>query len=58
MAGLYGPMEARDDAQMILLARVSLSATALLQGAQATSAPVDNLVLKRCLKLYPRLFST
>ena len=58
MAGLFGPMEARDDAQMILLARVSLSATALLQGAQATSAPVDNLVIKVVIKLYPRLSST
>ena len=58
MAGLSSPMEARDDAQMILLARFSLSATALLQGAQATSAPMDNLVLKRCAKLYPRLSST
>ena len=55
MAGLYGPMEARDRAQMILLARVSLSATALLQGAQATSAPMDNLVLKRCPKLLSKI---
>ena len=54
MAGLSGPMEARDDSQVILLARVSLSATALLQGAQVPSAPMDNPVIKRCPKLYPR----
>ena len=58
MAGLFGPMEAKGDAQVILQAGVSLSAIALLQGAQAPSAPTDNPVHKRCSELYPRLSST
>ena len=47
MIGLGDLMDAGDEVYAILLARISFSATALLQGAQRPTTPMDKPVRKR-----------
>ena len=47
IVGLGDRMEAGDEAYAILLARINFSATALLQGAQRPTTPMDKPVRKR-----------